>query len=64
MTYWIQTRDGKIYKGKSHTGTWRVVTRTMPLGAKLYDPHSKRTVIGWNLYKQILARSQTKKYGK
>ena len=63
MTYWIQTRDGKIYKAKSYTGTWKEVERGMPLGSKLYDPYSKRAVIGWNLYKSILARGQTKKRG-
>ena len=62
MTYYIQTRDGKVLKGKGNT--WDQVFRCMPFGSKLYNPYTKRTVIGWNNYKADMARSQKQKYGK
>lgn len=58
MTYWIKTRDGKILKGKA--SNWETVWRGMPFGAKLYNPYTKTTVIGWNLYKSQLAKHQNK----
>ena len=62
MVYYIQTRDGKILKGKANT--WNEVWRGLPLGAKLYNPYTQKTVIGWNLYKQQIATAQRKKYRK
>ena len=63
MNYYIQSRDGKIYKSKCITGKWNEVWRKMTPGDKLYNPYTKRTVIGWNLYKQQMAAMQKKRYG-
>ena len=60
MTYYIQTREGKILKGKANT--WNEVWRGLPFGAKLFNPYTKRTVIGWNQYKSEMARGQKQKY--
>ena len=56
MTYYIQTRDGKVLKGKGEN--WNQVYRGMPIGSKLFNPYTGRTVIGWNLYKAQMARAQ------
>lgn len=61
MTYWIKSRDGRIYKGKARTGSWNEVYRGMSLGDRLYNPYTKQTVIGWNLYKQQLSSAQKKR---
>ena len=60
MTYYIKTREGEIYKGKSDN--WGQVFRSMPFGSRLFNPYTKRTVIGWNNYKAEMARCQKQKY--
>lgn len=64
MTYWVQDRDGKVYKGKSEGGKYH--PGMIPYGCKLYDPYTKTTVgmIGWNKYKERLVRSQKRFYKK
>ena len=64
MIFYIKKRDGRIFKGKSHTGKWDEVFRGMDIGDRLYNPNTRQTVIGWNLYKQQMASVQKKKYGK
>lgn len=60
MTYWLKTFRGEILKGKANS--WKEVSFGLPYGAKLYNPYTDRTVIGWNKYKADLAKSQKKKY--
>lgn len=64
MIYYIKTYDGKIYKGKTYTGNWNEVWRGMSYGDKLYNPYTKKTVIGWNLYKQQMIAGQSKRFKK
>jgi len=60
MTFYCKTRDGKILKGKSDS----YYPGMIPFGAKLFNPYTKRTVIGWNKYKREMAEGQKKVYGK
>ena len=60
MTYYVKTHDGKILKGKSE----RYVPGMIPYGAKLYNPYTKRTFVGWNNYKNNMRISERKHYGK
>lgn len=60
MKYYIKTFDGEIFVGKSE----RYYPGMIPFGAKLYNPYTKRTVIGWNNYKKSMSDSQRKYYGK
>ena len=62
MNYYLQTRDGKILKGKADS--WREVWFGMPFGSKLFNPYTGRTVIGWNKYKAEMSTGQKQKYGK
>lgn len=60
MTYYVKTHDGKILKGNSE----RYFPNMIPYGAKLFNPYTKRTVVGWNTYKKQMAEGQRKYYGK
>lgn len=59
MTFWVQDRDGKVYKGKSSNGKY--IPGMIPFGTKLFNPYTKKTVIGWNRYKKELVSSQREK---
>ena len=57
MTYYIKTREGKIFKGKAE----RYVSGMIPFGAKLFNPYTKKTVIGWNNYKEQMRLAEKSK---
>lgn len=59
MNYYIKTRTGQILKGKATS--WKQVYQCMPFGAKLFNPHTGRTVFGWNKYKAEMARYQRRR---
>lgn len=47
MTYYVKTRDGQIFKGKAE----KYVPGMIPFGGKLFNPFTRKTVVGWNNYK-------------
>lgn len=56
MKYWTISRFGEIHVGKADS--WRQVS--LGYGDRLYNPYTKRAVIGWNEYKRQIAEGQKK----
>ena len=54
MKYWTISRFGEIHVGKADS--WRQVS--LSYGDRLYNPYTKRPVIGWNEYKRQIAKGQ------
>ena len=57
MTYYVQTREGKVFKGKAE----KYRPGMIPFGAKLFNPYTKRTVIGWNNYKNQMSAAEKRR---
>ena len=49
MKYYVIDRNGKIRCG--YADTWNKVKSDLRDGETLYNPHTKKRVIGWNKYK-------------
>lgn len=49
MKYYVIDRKGKIRSGNADT--WNEVKAKLHDGETLYNPHTKKRVIGWNKYK-------------
>ena len=60
MKYYLIDRNGKIRSGNADT--WNEVKAKLRDGETLYNPHTKKRVIGWNKYKaEIFAAEKPKK---
>lgn len=54
MTYYVKTRDSQIFKGKAE----KYVPGMIPFSANLFNPYTRKKVVGWNNYKAQMRASE------